>query len=143
MNVVVRDGPNLTPATLPANVAILAAQVETPTGTPGFVNLTGDKSLHRWRKSATGNSPLQFEAVGPSGQTVSPFARVLLARLVAGIAPNNQVWRVLSEVTTSTGQDNGIERLWRYGFGSQTSGTYVAIGVTSAGDAIASQPVTF
>ena len=49
---------------------------------------------------------------------------------------------MVSETTSVTGLDNGIERLWRYDFGSRTSGqSYIAVGVTGEGDAIASQVV--
>ncbi len=139
VNAVVRDVPNLTPATLAANTTILSAFVETPAGTPGFINLTGSKALLKWRKFAGGNDPLRMEAVGPSGQTESPFARVILARLEAGVGPNLQVWRILSEVTAASIQDNGIERVWRYDLGRQGAGNYIVIGVSAAGDAICSQ----
>jgi hypothetical protein len=42
-----------------------------------------------------------------------------------------------------SGFDNGLERIWQYSFGNQPSGSYVAIGVTAQGDAIASQIVVF
>lgn len=141
VNVVVRDVPNLVPATLPANTPILPSFVETPTGTPGFINLTGSKALLKWRRFAGGTSPLRMEAVGPSGQIESPFVRVILARLEPGVAPNAQVWRVISEVTSASIQDNGLERVWRYDLGGQGSGSYIAIGMTAAGDAIASQVI--
>jgi hypothetical protein len=135
----VRDIPNLTPASLATNAAILPGMVETASGTPGFINLTGAQALLKWRRFAGGTSPLRMEAVGPSGQIDSPFVRVILARLTSGVAPNAQVWRVLSETTTPTIQDNGLERVWRYDLGGQGSGSYIAIGVTANGDAICSQ----
>ncbi|MBK8250991.1 MAG: Ig domain-containing protein [Gemmatimonadetes bacterium] len=140
-NVVVRDVPNLVPATLAANAVILPGMVETPTGTPGFANLTGQLALLKWRPF-TGSGFIRMEAVGPSGQTDSPFARVYLAKLEAGIAPNAQVWRILSEQTAATSQDNGLERVWKYDLGTSLSaGSYIAIGVTDDGDAIVSQVI--
>ncbi|MBC7895857.1 MAG: Ig-like domain-containing protein [Cytophagaceae bacterium] len=141
VNAVLRDVPNLVPATLATNIAILPLMVETPGGTPGFINLTGSKALLKWRRFAGGTSPLRMEAVGPSGQTESPFARVILARLVPGVGPNAQVWRVLTEVTTAAVQDNGLERVWRYDLGGQSSGSYIVIGVSADGDAISSQVI--
>ena len=144
VNVVVRDVPNVQPATLAASVTIQPVAVESPNGaTPGFANLTGINTLAHWRPFGAGFNPLRFEAVGPSGQTQSPFVRVLLARLSPGIGGSGQVWRVVQEVLSPTGFDNGIERIWQYDFGSQGSGSFIAIGVTSQGDAIATQVVTF
>ena len=144
VNVVVRDVPNVMPATLPLPVPIPPVAVESPaTPTPGFANLTGVNTLLYWRPFTAGFNPLRFEAVGPSGQTQSPFARVLLARLSPGVGGNGQVWRVVQEVVSPTGFDNGIERIWQFDFGSQGSGSFIAIGVTSQGDAIATQVITF
>ncbi len=144
VNVVVRDVPNVMPATLPLPVPIPPVAVESPTSpTPGFANLSGINTLLYWRPFTAGFNPLRFEAVGPSGQTQSPFARVLLARLSPGIGGNGQVWRVVQEVLTPTGFDNGIERTWQYDFGSQGSGSFIAIGMTAQGDAIVTQVVTF
>lgn len=144
VNAVVRDVPNVQPATLVNAVPIAANAVDAPTGsTPGFANLTGVNALTLWRPFIAAFNPLRFEAVGPSGQTQSPFARVILARLSTGVGGSGQVWRVLLEVTAPNGFDNGIERIWQYNFGSQGSGSYIAIGVTTQGDAIATQVVTF
>jgi uncharacterized protein YjdB len=151
VNAVVRDATGDlggTAATLPTNVAILPGFVESPSvAAPGFAALTGLKQLAYWRRRVAGT--LQFEAVGPSGQTQSPFARVVLLQLVTsancagcGVAPNSTYWRIVSELTAPVGLDNGIERLWRYDFGSRTSGqSYVAVGVSADGDAIASRVV--
>lgn len=144
VNVVVRDVPNVQPATLLLPVPIPPVAVESPaTLTPGFANLTGVNTLAYWRPFTAAFNPLRFEAVGPSGQTQSPFTRVLLARLSPGIGGSGQVWRVLQEVLSPTGFDNGIERIWQYDFGSQGSGSFIAIGMTAQGDAIATQVVTF
>jgi hypothetical protein len=141
-NVVVRDlTPTGAPGTLATNVPILAALVESPqSATPGFAALTGATRLSQWRPNAAATGTVRFEAVGPSGQTVSPFARVLLARLETGVAPNTQIWRVIGEVTSATGTDNGQQRIWTYDFGNRPTGTHIAIGVTAAGDAIVTQP---
>jgi len=146
VNVALRDGPNVSgqAATLPSNVAILAGQVESPsTATPGFAAMTGLKQLLQWRKYTGGGSA--FEAVGPSGQTESPFTRVLLLKEVigGGVAPNANVWRVVDTQTVSIGSDNGIERVWRYSVVISGTGNYVAVGVSADGDAIASQIVIF
>ena len=150
VNVIVHDAPDLAPATVASNVPIFGSFVESPsTPTPGFAALTGLQQLLKWRRTPAGANPLRFEAVGPSGQTRSPFARVILLQLITpancagcGLAPNASYWRVVNETTSVTGLDNGIERLWRYDFGSRTSGqSYIAVGVTGEGDAIASQVV--
>jgi uncharacterized protein YjdB len=140
-NVVVEDVPALVPATLSANAAILSGMVETATGVAGFANLTGMQALLRWRPYAGGTTPFVMEAVGPSGQTVSPFVRVIVAKLEAGVGPNPQVWRVLEEYTSPTSQDNGLERVWRYNLGSRAAGSYIAIGITANGDALVSQVI--
>ncbi|MDP1858812.1 MAG: Ig-like domain-containing protein [Gemmatimonadaceae bacterium] len=144
VNVVLRDGPNVAgqAATMPTNVAILAGQVESPTSaTPGFAALTGLKQLLRWRKYLGGGSA--FEAVGPSGQTESPFSRVLYLKefIGGGVAPNANLWRVVDTQTVPVGSDNGIERVWRYNLVLSGAGNYVALGVSAEGDAIASQVV--
>ncbi len=144
VNGVVRDVPNVTPATLASSVPIPPNAVESATGpTPGFANLTGLNKLSFWRPFTAAFNPLRFEAVGPSGQTQSPFARVILTRVSPGLTPSGQVWRVVTEVTSASGFDNGLERIWQYSFGNQPNGSYVAIGVTAQGDAIASQVVVF
>ena len=132
------------PATLSSNVAIAAGSVQSASGTPGFLALAGSPNeLQRWRRVA-GPGSLRFEAIGPSGQTNAPFARVILARLdPTGLSVNANAWRVLTELTTPVGADNGVQRSWTYDFGSQPSGSYVAIGITAAGDAIATQLVAF
>lgn len=140
-NVVVFDVPAVVPATLAANAPILSGMVETAPGTAGYANLTGSQALLKWRPFAGGTSPLVMEAVGPSGQTVSPFVRVIVAKLEPGVAPNAQVWRVLDEFSTPTSQDNGLERVWRYTLGSRPSGSYIVIGVNSGGDALVSQVI--
>ncbi len=141
-NAWVRDfAPAGAPATLAANVAIAPASVESPPGaTPGFLALAGTANeVQQWRRVA-GAGTLRFETVGATGQAVSPFARVILARLEpSGLTVNPNVWRVLSELTTPVGLDNGIKRVWTYDFGSQSSGSYVAIGITTAGDALATR----
>lgn len=130
-------------ASLPANVAILAQNVDGPGANPGFAARTGANALAKWRRSAAGTNPLRFEAVGPSGQTVSPFALVVLLQLVPGHGPNAQAWRIAGELTASTSFDNGLNRIWTYDFGSRSSGSYIALGISAAGDAIASQPAVF
>ena len=126
------------PATLAANVPISAGSVQTPPGTPGFLAAVGTPlELKLWRR-APGLSGLQFEAVGPSGQTVSPFARVLLVNLQSsGLTVNPTVWQIVGEATTPVRTDNGLRRTWRYNFGGLGTGDYIAIGVTVTGDAIA------
>ena len=126
------------PASLAANVPIAAGSVQSPPGTPGFLAAVGTPlELKLWRR-APGLSGLQFEAVGPSGQTVSPFARVLLVNLQSsGLTVNPTVWQIVGEATTPVRTDNGLRRTWRYNFGGLGSGDYIAIGVTATGDAIA------
>ncbi len=146
VNAVFRDGPNVLgqAATLPSNLVLHPALVESPTSsTPGFAALTGLKQLLKWRKYIGGGSA--FEAVGPSGQTESPFARVMLLKEIigGGVAPNANVWRVVDTQTVPIGSDNGIERVWRYNVVISGSGNYVAVGVSADGDAIASQIVVF
>lgn len=130
-------------STLAANIAIAASSVQSPTSaTPGFIAGVGTpKELQFWRRSGT--SGLIIEAVGPSGQSVSPFARVLLVRLEpTGLTPNADVWRIISELTTPLGTDNGLQRQWTYDFGSQNPGSYIAIGVSASGDAIVTRIIT-
>jgi hypothetical protein len=130
------------PSTLAANIPIVAGSVQSPGANPGFLSGVGTpRELQKWRRVA-GVSGLQFEAVGPSGQTVSPFARVLLVRLQpSGLTVNPMVWQVLSEITIPLGTDNGLRRTWTYNFGSLGSGEYMAIGVTASGDAISTRIV--
>ncbi len=132
------------PSMLAANVPIVPGVVQSPGANPGFLAALGtDRELQKWRR-VIGVTGLQFEAIGPSGQTVSPFARVLLVRQQAsGLPVNATVWQVVSEITTPLGADNGLQRSWTYNFGSQAGGSqYIAIGVTASGDAIASRVVT-
>ncbi|MDQ8158205.1 MAG: hypothetical protein P3B76_00380 [Gemmatimonadota bacterium] len=126
------------PATLATNVPIVAGSVQSPGGTPGFLAATGTPlELKYWRR-APGLPGLQVEAVGPTGQTVSPFTRVLLVNLQpSGLTVNPTVWHMISELTTPLLTDNGLRRTWRYNFGGLGSGEYLAIGVTATGDAIA------
>jgi len=126
------------PASLAANVPIAAGSVQSPPGTPGFLAAVGTPlELKLWRR-VPGLSGLQFEAVGPSVQTVSPFARVLLVNLQSsGLTVNPTVWQIVGEATTPARTDNGLRRTWRYNFGGLGTGDYIAIGVTATGDAIA------
>jgi hypothetical protein len=130
------------PSTLAANVPIVSGSVQSPGANPGFKAALGTSSeLQKWRRAA-GVSGLLFEAVGPSGQTVSPFTRVLLAQLLpSGLPVNPTVWQVISEIAVPSGADNGIRRTWRYNFGSLGSGRFLAIGVSASGDAIATQTI--
>jgi Bacterial Ig-like domain (group 2) len=130
------------PSTLAANVPIVGGSVQSPGPNPGFLAALGTtRELQKWRR-VIGVTGLQFEAVGPSGQTVSPFARVLLVRLQpSGLTVNPTVWQVISELTIPLGTDNGLRRTWTYNFGSLSSGEYMAIGVTASGDAIATRIV--
>ncbi|MBC8086182.1 MAG: Ig-like domain-containing protein [Phycisphaerae bacterium] len=131
-----------TPATLAANAALVSGSVQSPGAFTGFRDATGtQKELRFWRRVA--GSSLQLEAIGPSGQVVSPFARVILVRLeTSGLPVNPDVWRVIGEVVAPTGADNGIVRIWTYDFGGLSSGSYLGIGVTANGDAIATQVIT-
>jgi len=125
------------PATLAENVPILGGSVQSAGSNPGFLAGVGtNRELQKWRR-VVGVQGLQFEAVGPSGQTVSPFNRVLLARLTpSGLLVNPSVWQVISELTSPLGTDNGLRRTWTYNFGSLSAGEYVAIGISASGDAI-------
>jgi hypothetical protein len=135
--------PGAAPATLPANVPILPQSVDGAASNPGFAALTGSNALSKWRRSAAGTNPLRFEAVGPSGQITTPFARVLLLQLVPAHGPIAQAWRSVAELTAASASDNGLNRFWTYDFGSRPSGSYIALGISAAGDAIASQPAVF
>lgn len=128
------------PATLPVNTPILAGSVDGPPASPGFAALTGVNAISKWRRFA---GATRFDAVGPSGQTVSPFAKVILLQLSTGYGPNAQVWRIVAERTTPVGFDNGLNRIWTYDFASPGAGTYIALGLNATGDAIATQPTTF
>lgn len=132
------------PSTLAANSRILAGSVQSAGTTPGFLAANGTpRELRLWRRSPNSSS-VRFEAIGPSGQVVSPFARVMLARLESSLlSVNPTVWRVISELTTPIGSDNGLRRAWTYDFGFPPAGTYVAIGVSASGDAIITQLVVF
>lgn len=130
--------PGGAPVTLPANAAIVAGSIQDAPGpTRGFASLAGtSRELTKWRRTP-GVSGLQFEAIGPSGQTVSPFRRVLLARRQSsGLPVNPEVWQVVGELTVQIGNDNGLRRSWVYNFGSLSAGDYVAIGISANGDAI-------
>jgi hypothetical protein len=129
-------------STLPANVAIAGSSVQSPASPAGFIAGVGTANeLQLWRQVP--GSVLSFEAVGPSGQSVSPFDHVVLARLEpTGLTPNANVWRVVSELTAPLGTDNGLRRAWTYEFGAQSSGDYVALGVSATGDAIVTRIVT-
>jgi len=131
------------PATLAANAALVAGSVQSPGAFSGFRDAAGTQNeLRLWRRVA--GSGLRLEAIGPSGQVVSPFARVMLVRLeTSGLTVNPDVWRVIGEVVTPVGADNGIVRIWTYDFGGLPGGTYLGIGVTANGDAIATQVITF
>src|SRR5262249_24081924 len=135
--------PGSAPSTLAANAPIPGATVQSPGANPGFAAGVGTANeLQLWRRAGT--TGMAFEAVGVSGQSVSPFARVLLIRIEqSGLAVNPTVWRVINELATGVGVDNGIKRTWTYDFGSQASGTYAAIGVSAAGDGIVTRAVTF
>jgi len=130
------------PSTLATNVPIVSGSVQSPGTNPGFRAAIGtSRELQKWRR-VVGVNGLQFEAVGPSGQTVSPFSRVLLVRLQSsGLTVNPSVWQVIGELTSPLGTDNGLRRTWTYNFGSLSSGEYMAIGSTGAGDAIATKIV--
>ena len=94
-----------------------------------------------WRRS--GSAGLRFEAIGPSGQTVPPFARVVIVRLEnTALSVNPEAWRVIGELTTPSGLDNGLRRVWSWDFGSLGSGSYIAIGVNAAGDGLLTRVVT-
>jgi hypothetical protein len=145
MNAWVRDfSPSGEIATLAANVVINPTAVQSPTSpTPGFAAAVGTPNeLTFWRR--VGTSGMAFQAVGISSQSISPFARVLLARREpTGLTVNPNVWRVISELTTPVGADNGVNRTWTYDFGAQgVSGDYIAIGVSAFGDAIVTRVVT-
>ena len=130
------------PSTLAENAPIGGGSVQSPGANPGFIAAAGtSRELRKWRRVEPA-AGLQFQALGPSGQTVSPFARVLLVQLQAsGLTVNPMVWQVIGELTTPLGTDNGLQRIWTYSFGSLGSGEYMAIGVTAAGDAIATKIV--
>jgi hypothetical protein len=55
---------------------------------------------------------------------------------------NTQAWRVIGEVLSPAGFDNGLRRVWSWDFGGLGSGSYVAIGVNAAGDGLVTQVVT-
>ena len=128
------------PATLAENVPIIGGSVQSAGSNPGFLGGLGTtKELQKWRRVA-GVQGMQFEAVGPSGQTVSPFGRVILLRLTpSGLPVNPTVWQVVGELTSPLGTDNGLRRTWTYNFGSLSAGEYVAIGISASGDAIATK----
>jgi hypothetical protein len=130
------------PSTLPANVPIVSGTVQSPGANAGFRSGIGTSNeLQKWRRSGTNG--LRFEAVGPSGQAVSPFARVMIVRLEpTGLVINSDAWRVIGEITTPVGTDNGLRRVWVYDFGGLGSGSFLAIGVNANGDAIATRIVT-
>ncbi len=126
-----------TSSTLAANAPISGGSVQSPGANPGFRSANGtSRELRKWRRVA-GVPGLQFEAVGPTGQSVSPFSRVLLVQLLSsGLSVNPNVWQVIGELTTPLGRDNGLQRTWTYNFGSLSAGEYLAIGMTASGDAI-------
>jgi hypothetical protein len=141
----VRDfAPNNPASSLATPAPIPASSVQSPTSAmPGFAAGVGTSNeLQFWRR--VGTTGMAFEAIGPSGQANLPFARVLLARLEpSGFGANADVWHVVSELTTPVGTDNGLRRAWTYDFGSQSGGSYVAIGISAAGDAIVTRVITF
>jgi hypothetical protein len=129
---------------LDANRALDPALVQSPTSTtPGFKAAAGTPNeLTFWRRAGT--TGMAFQAVGITGQGVLQFTRVLLARREepTGLTLNPSVWHVISELTTPVGADNGVTRTWTYDFGAQSSGDYIAIGVSPSGDAIVTRVVT-
>lgn len=130
------------PSTLPANITIVPGVVQSATTSPVYAGNTGTLlELQTWRRA--GSSGLRFEAVGPSGQIAPPFTRVVIARLEnTGLSVNTQAWRVVGELTSPVGFDNGLRRVWSWDFGGLGSGSYVAIGVNANGDGLISRLVT-
>ena len=109
---------------------------------------------------------LRAQAVSPTGTPNSPFARVDFYQLDAG----GTWWNYLGSVQTTNVQasnatvsgliisDDGVNRSWVYQFATAdfvktwngavqgaivATNTVFAVGVSAAGDGIASQPVTF
>jgi len=130
------------PSTMPVNTVIVPGAVESAPASPVFAAATGtSRELQFWRRS--GSAGLRFEAIGPSGQTVPPFARVVIVRLEnTALSVNPEAWRVIGELTTPSGLDNGLRRVWSWDFGSLGSGSYIAIGVNAAGDGLLTRVVT-
>ncbi|WP_309672567.1 Ig-like domain-containing protein [Gemmatimonas sp.] len=130
------------PATLPANIVLVSGAVQSSPTSPVFAGNIGTlRELQTWRRA--GASGLRFEAVGPSGQIAPPFTRVVIARLEpTSLGVNPEAWRVIGELTSPVGFDNGLRRVWSWDFGGLGSGSYVAIGVNAAGDGLLTRLVT-
>jgi hypothetical protein len=130
------------PATMAVNSVIVPGAVESAPVSPVFAgNLGTIRELQTWRRA--GESGLRFEAVGPSGQIGPPFTRVIIARLEnTALSVNPEAWRVIGELGSPVGFDNGLRRVWSWDFGGLGSGSYIAIGVNAAGDGLMTRLVT-
>lgn len=130
------------PSTLPANITIVPGSVQSAPSSPVYAGNAGTQlELQTWKRAGT--SGLRFEAIGPSGQIAPPFSRVIIARLEnTGLTVNAQAWRVIGEVGSPVGFDNGLRRVWSWDFGGLGSGSYLAIGINAAGDGLVTRVVT-
>jgi hypothetical protein len=130
------------PASLATEAPIVAGAVQSPSRAPVFAGNSGTANeLTTWARA--GSSGLRFDAVGPSGQIAPPFTRVIIARLEdTALTGTPRAWRVVGELTSPSGSDNGLRRVWSWNFGFLGSGQYVAIGVNAAGDGLISRVVS-
>jgi hypothetical protein len=130
------------PASLATEAPIVAGAVQSPSRAPVFAGDSGTANeLTSWARA--GSSGLRFDAVGRSGQIAPPFTHVIIARLEdTALTGTPRAWRVVGELTSPSGSDNGVRRVWSWNFGFLGSGQYVAIGVNAAGDGLISRVVS-